>query len=325
MIKTYVSPRDNLFLMKYVHLLDWMDIVNIEFDNLDTFIDTLVYHNIELVIQIAPQWEWGKYVEEISMRIMDAGIKLLCGEGAMFRSFGEDYQCGSDVGFYLSPWGYSGNSKLSKYLPKPTFDDIIMAKKFMSNQTKWSKTFNNGLILILGQLDYDRSKFYSINIKTNDDLIKNLINFYGRDQLVFRPHPLDNKNYDDYKITIQQPTQKLRDIVHLFSGVISINSTSSIEAMCSGVPVFNYEISPWSACNVVSVGKEPILNNYNYEYYINDIASLIHLHYIGKYNFGSPVLNALNFYSNYDRTMFKYSCINRSEEPQIWDEKYRNL
>jgi len=323
-MKTFIAVRDNLFLFEFARKHKDIEIVNIKIDDVLCLVPELLKAEIELVIQIAPQWAWGKYVEDISRDIMDNNIKLIAGEGAMFRNYGENFECGADIGFYLSPWGYSGNSKMAYSLPKPTGKDLDIATRIMKNQKKWRSNNTNGKVLVAGQLDNDRSKFYSKHIYSNLELLDTVLKTFDEDHIVFRPHPQDEFNYKEIGVEIEKSGCPFADIVHKYEGVISINSTSTIEAMCSGVPVFNFEIAPWSSCSVIKKGTSPILEKFDYDQYRYDIASLVHLHYLNNFSFGTPIINSLNWYSDYNPDAFSFDCEFRKDQPKIWNEQIRN-
>lgn len=323
-IRTYISPRDNLYLYPFASKLDMLKLIDLKYQNEEEMFFELIKNEIHLFIQIAPQWEWGKNVEIVSKKIMDLGILLLSGEGAMFRRFGENHQCGADVGFYLSPWGYSGNSKIAYELTNPTKKDKFIADKIMSYQKKWDRLKNNGKILVAGQLDNDRSHFYTRNVNSNKKLILNLLQYYNKEEVVFRKHPQDLSDYSKYGILLENSGEKIGDIIHNYAGYVSINSTSSIEAMCSGVPIFNFEIAPWSSCKVVTRNLTPQLISYDYSLYADDIAKLVHFHFVKTINYGNPILNCLNFYTEYNPEYFNFNCVNRAEQGMTWNENNRN-
>jgi hypothetical protein len=322
-MKIFLEERDNLHIRKYLNSIPECDIIDIGEFQLENFVEKIILNNIDVVVQIAPQWQWGKYVEEISMQLMNAKIKLLAGEGAMFRWLGDVRECGADIGFYLSPWGYSGNSKLSNLLPDFNKHDKDIAKKIIASQTRWDKSENNGKILIAGQLENDRSRMYCKKVKTNHELIENVLKAYSPKKIVFRKHPLDNSDYNFFDIEVENSSTPLISNLHKYAGLISINSTSTIEGLCIGIPVFNFETSPWYSCLSVGKGDNINLIEHSVETNINDIASLISLHYLSNYNYGNPFNNALKFYSDYNTNQFNYKCISSEFLPTNWDENIR--
>lgn len=322
-MKVYYSERDNAILKKYLQKKEGLELYTFskEEKNLASFIKNLKKRNIDVVVQIAPQWEWGSQVEDISKAIMDEGIKLLSGEGAMFRWFGEDELCGSEIGFYLSPWGFSGNSKIAYELPKPLESDIIIAERIRANLRRWNPKHNNGKILIVGQLDKDKSRYFAQGISTNEELINECIKIFGKKRVVFRKHPKDQNAYNLGIITATS-VKKLKDIIPDYYACVSINSTSSIEAMCAGTPIINTGVSPWSgAGRLIQKLNQPIIE-YDYNEYLNILASLIHLHYLPTFSHGDPLNRALKFYTQHDSQIFLFNCKQFQDPPKTWENEY---
>lgn len=241
----------------------------------------------------------------------------------MFRWLGDNNECGADIGFYLSPWGYCGNSKLSIELPKYSKNDFLLAKKIMESTQKWDSRKNNGKILVSGQIENDRSRMYCKSVLSNKELIDNVLKFFPKNKIAFRKHPLDRNNYDSLGVELIDSKNPIIDIVHEYRGFVTINSTSTIEAMCCCVPVHNFEVAPWSSCKSISKGNTILLKNIDRSVVEDDIASLMHLHYIKQYNHGLPFQNALSFYSDYSLDCFNFNCNRSAFFPTIWNEAIR--
>jgi hypothetical protein len=235
----------------------------------------------------------------------------------MFRWFGKDEYCGSDVGFYLSPWGFSGNSKIAYQLPKPTDKDLEIVNEIRTFLKKWDSKKNNGKILIIGQLENDKSRYFCQEIKSNKELIEKAIKIFGRKSIVFRKHPKDKKNYN-YEIEFESSGKKLKEIIHNYYACISINSTASIEAMCSGVPLINDGFAPWSGASKILQKLSDKIIEFEYDEYLKPLASLVHLHYLPSFNHGDPLNRAMEFYSQYDPNIFKFNCLKYEDNPEIW-------
>lgn len=319
-IKVYYSARDNSLLEKYLLSKQYVKIISL-IDNEkepDKIVANLTKNGVDVVVQIAPQWEWGKYVEEICVEIMLSGIKLLSGEGSMFRWFGNDFYCGSDIGFYLSPWGYSGNSKIAYELPIPAYEDFIIAEKIRKKVPRWDP--QNKDILIIGQSDDDRAKYYRGSTKNNIELIDKCIKLWGKERLVFREHP-KGKLKINYTIRKENTGLHLKDILYKYSLCVSANSTATIEAMCCGIPTMNDGVGPWSGAKVVQKLNSDI-KEYSYNDYLEPLASLVSLHYLPAFDYGDPLSKALNFYSPFNHDAFKFNCHKYDDDPKLWKGKY---
>lgn len=319
-MRLYYSVRDNLLLEKYILKMADIEIIRLtpREKSPDKMIENLINKKVDVVVQIAPQWEWGKYAEEICVGIMSNGIKLLNGEGSMFRWFGDDYYCGSEVGFYLSPWGYSGNSKIAYELPSPDDEDYIIADKIRKIVRRWNQQTDD--ILIAGQIDDDRAKYYRGSTKNNIELIEKCINLWGRERLVFRDHPKEKRNIY-FPIRREESGVPFKDIIHKYALFITANSTATIEALCSGIPTMNDGIGPWSGAEVVQKLSSNI-KEYAYDDYLKPLASLVHLHYLLPYDYGNPLMRALDFYSDYNPEAFTFNCRKYNDNPKLWKGSY---
>jgi len=324
LLRVYCSARDNTILYDYIKSLQGVQLITFEYNhnNIDQLLQKLLKYKVDVVVQIAPQWEWGRYLEVISTQIMNRGMKLLCGEGAMFRWMGDERYCGSDIGFYLSPWGYSGHSKLAYELPVPEPEDFRMANIIRQEVPRWTPETDD--ILIVGQLDNDRARYFRGSTKNALELIHKCIRFWGSSRLVYRPHPEPWERIEHQlgdMVRIEQSGLPLKDILSRYSLCVSANSTATIEAMCAGMPTMNDGVGPWSGARVVQrVGAH--IDVYSYDDYLAPLASIVHLHYLKKWDYGTPFVNALKFYSLPKFPIFNFHCNKYDDEAQPWKGTY---
>lgn len=323
-LRVYCSARDNNLLRNHLERLPNVRLIPIEYahSDVDQLLTKLLEHRIDVVVQIAPQWEWGKYIELISGRIIEAGIKLLCGEGAMFRWMGNGLYCGSDIGFYLTPWGYSGHSKSAYELPTPGREDFIIANIIRQEVPRWNP--NTDDILIIGQIDTDRARYFGGSTESDFELIQKCIDLWDYKRLVYRPHPQSRTVLDRnimQIVRIEQSGLPLKDILPCYFLSVSANSTATIEAMCAGIPTMNDGVGPWSGSTLVQrLGPHIVV--FPYEDYLAPLASLVHMHYLEKWKFGRPFANALQFYSTPNLSIFKFECQRYDNDPLPWEGRY---
>ncbi len=318
-MKVYCEPREISLLSNY--LADrHIEVVSLNDRGVGPLqlADALVSEGVSVALQIAPQWEWGRHLEHVSMNIMDAGIKLLCGEGAMFRWLGETGRVGTDVGFYLAPWGYSGNSKLAYELPPVTPADIDMARALCADGRRWHPTADD--ILIIGQNAGDRARYFRGSTSSNAELVEKCCQIWGQERLKYRPHPLDSSS-QDVPVEIVNSRLPLREILPNFAACVSANSTATVEAMCAGMPTMNDGVGPWSGSPVV----QPIraeFSSHSFDEYLESIAALLSLHRLPRFDYGDPLARALSFYTDYEPSVFGFDCLSFDDDPVRWQGDY---
>ena len=319
-LRIYCAPRDVTSLPRYLTTCANVALVRLPDGDVSPsrIAAALRRESVDVAIQIAPQWEWGRYVEDVCMDIMNAGVKLICGEGVMFRWLGELSRAGSDVGFYLAPWGYSGNSKLAQELPPITHADMLVAERLCSQVPRWNPGPEQ--ILIVGQQEYDRARYFRGPTRTNRELLEKAIGLWGQERLLFRPHPL-GETMRDCPVPCLENSTSLQVIVHKFAAVVSANSTASIEGICAGVPVLNDGVGPWGGSPVV----QPMVRQFKafpYDLHVRSVAALASLHWLPLYSYGHPLPRALEFYSDHDPGVFSFQCLRYEDEPSRWSGSY---
>ena len=319
-----VNNRDCAPLLEYFSNLKQLELVvpPPSFSTTQNLLTYLHDNRIEVLVQMAPQWEWGRYMEQVSLAVLSSGKKLFAAEGSLFRWLGNRRRAGTDIGFYLSPWGYSGNSKLSRSLPSPSGADMAVANSLMDRLPRWKSSSRR--VLVLGQINGDRAALFRGQAKSNSELITLAQSLWGESYVYFKPHPLSLEEANVVGNTVSSKAT-LADIVNDFGIVVSANSTGTVEAICCGIPVMCTGVGPWSGSHIVSsLRKEP----YSYSrsdatYCIAALASLHHfLPSMGMNPNETLFERALAEHSAFDSELFSWSAIKSDMEPQPWNGQY---
>jgi hypothetical protein len=324
-MRVYVNNRDCLSLLRFFEGLDNVTVVRPRnsFTDANALVEELQEIGADVVVQMAPQWEWGRYMELVSLAILRAGMRLFAAEGSLFRWLGDPRRAGTDIGFYLSPWGYSGNSKFSKYLPASTEEHRDAASTIINRMPKWSSSSDR--VLILGQIDGDRASIFRGKPRSNTELVSMAQALWGVEKVYFKAHPLAASHDRCLSVNPVDSCASIRELSKDFGCVVSANSTGTVEAICSGIPVMCTGVGPWSGSKIIRpLQVEPY--RYTAQEALSTIASLLSIHYFepGLDISGAPDLfsRALSEHGEFSSDVFGWDAISQNMDPQPWAGKY---
>lgn len=147
------------------------------------------------------------------------------------------------------PWGLNGRADFMNQ------DSPSDRWKQLEINLKPQKQANNNHILICGQKINDASvQHINHNIWINN-IINKIVKITDR-QVVFRPHPLEDKSkkHKQVKILNKQirvSNQSFKDDLSNAHCVVSFSSNSCVEALIEGIPVFCFDKGSmvYSICN----------------------------------------------------------------------------
>jgi hypothetical protein len=324
-MRVCVNNRDCLSLLRFFESLDNVTVVRQRkiFTDANALVEELKELGADAVVQMAPQWEWGRYMELVSLEILRSGLRLFAAEGSLFRWLGDPRRAGTDIGFYLSPWGYSGNSKFSRSLPASTAEHRDAASTIINRMPKWSSSSDR--VLVLGQIDGDRASIFRGKPQSNTELVAMAQALWGVEKVYFKAHPLAAQHDQCLSVNQVDSCASIRELSKDFGCVVSANSTGTVEAVCSGVPVMCTGVGPWSGSKIITpLQIEPY--RYTAQEALSTIASLLSISYFepGLDISSAPDLfsRVLSEHGEFSADAFEWDAISQNMDPQPWAGKY---
>jgi hypothetical protein len=139
--------------------------------------------------------------------------------------------------FMVDPRGFCGDSVLCGDLGWVTDQDMQLLGHVREQLREDHPISDNGDVLVPMQIFDDTQVLYHTPYDTMQEFVEHLIEIFGRDKLLIRPHPKGGADYSELGVRVDNPKTPFLESACRARCVVGLTSTCLLEAAVLGKPV----------------------------------------------------------------------------------------